>query len=269
MNAQLASAAATAPGFHRLTIKHVEHLCAGTVVLVEFDVPASLQAAYAYTAGQYVDVRATCYGALLHRSYSLCDEPGMGRWRIAIRHHAGGAFSSHALAHFAPGSTVEVSEPTGRFTPALDPSNARSYVALAAGSGITPILPIIAATLAAEPHSRFRLHYGNRSAGSILFREELEALARRFGERLEIVHYLSRETVDAPGFHSGRIDPTTLPIDADEWFVCGPKPLILSTVGHLRAHGIKAAQVRVELFKSPAPAVRAGEAAPSPSMEPA
>lgn len=266
MNAQLSSAT---PSFHRLTIKQVEHRCAGTVVLVEFEIPASLQAAYAYTAGQYVDVRAQCDGVTLHRSYSLCDEPGTGRWRIAIKHHVGGVFSSHALIHFAPGSELEVSEPTGRFTPALDPSNARKYVALAAGSGITPILPIIAATLATETNSRFQLHYGNRTTDSILFHDELDALAQRFGERLEIIHHLSRESIEKPGFRNGHIDPTILIADeADEWFVCGPKPLIFGTVAHLRAQGIKATQVRVELFKSPAPPARANEAT-SLSRQPA
>ena len=59
--------------------------------------------------------------------------------------------------------------PDGRFTPRVP--GARHRVGFAAGSGITPMLSIIASTLAAEPESRFTLVYGNQRVNTIMFNE--------------------------------------------------------------------------------------------------
>ena len=59
---------------------------------------------------------------------------------------------------------VDVMTPTGRFTPRVDPDQARHYCAIAAGSGITPVLSIVATVLEVEPGSTVTLVYGNRTA---------------------------------------------------------------------------------------------------------
>ena len=66
--------------------------------------------------------------------------------------------------------------PTGRFTTRFDPTHRKHYVAVAAGSGITPVLSLVATALQVEPESRFTLLYGNRTTKSIMFLEELEDL---------------------------------------------------------------------------------------------
>ena len=68
---------------------------------------------------------------------------------------------------------IDVLRPAGRFGVRLDPANAKHYVAIVAGSGITPVLSILGAVLETEPASRFTLVYGNRNAGSVMFLEEL------------------------------------------------------------------------------------------------
>ena len=50
------------------------------------------------------------------------------------------------------------------------------YLAIAAGSGITPMLAIIATTLQTEPESQFTLIYGNRTSQSMMFRQALADL---------------------------------------------------------------------------------------------
>ena len=81
-----------------------------------------------------------------------------------------GAFSCFANDALEPGDRVEVMPPMGRFTLEPDPHAARTYLALAAGSGITPVLSIAKSVLAREKSSRFFLVYGNRRTASIMRR---------------------------------------------------------------------------------------------------
>lgn len=66
------------------------------------------------------------------------------------------------------------------------------YLAIAAGSGITPMMAIISATLATEPQSRFTLIYGNRSSHSMMFRQALADLKDRYPQRLQVIHLFSQ-----------------------------------------------------------------------------
>ena len=83
--------------------------------------------------------------------------------------------------------------PSGRFFTDLDPANAKHYVCIAAGSGITPILSIVATTLETEPRSSVTLVYANRDHRSVMFLEEVEDLKDRYHDRMQLVHVLSRE----------------------------------------------------------------------------
>ena len=84
--------------------------------------------------------------------------------------------------------------PQGRFGVTLDPAAARTYVAIVAGSGITPVMSILRTVLTHEPKSRVVLIYGNRTTQSIIFREALEDVKDRFMGRFTVHHVLSRET---------------------------------------------------------------------------
>jgi ring-1,2-phenylacetyl-CoA epoxidase subunit PaaE len=105
--------------------------------------------------------------------------------------------------------------PTGKFYTPLNPAQSKNYVAVTAGSGITPILSIIKTTLLTEPHSNFTLVYGNRTKNSIIFKEELEALKDKFIDRFRVYHILSREKSDTP-INYGRIDVEKLDLLFDK-----------------------------------------------------
>jgi ring-1,2-phenylacetyl-CoA epoxidase subunit PaaE len=62
---------------------------------------------------------------------------------------------------------------TGHRTSAFAPERVRRYAAVVAGSGITPVLSLVATALAVEPRSTFTVVYGNRTARSVMFAEEL------------------------------------------------------------------------------------------------
>lgn len=74
------------------------------------------------------------------------------------------------------GDALEVMVPQGRFGYQPQAERHGNYLAIAAGSGITPMLSIIKATLLLEPGSSFTLIYGNRNSRSMMFKEALSDL---------------------------------------------------------------------------------------------
>ena len=75
----------------------------------------------------------------------------------------------------------------------------------AAGSGITPVLSIMATHAGGEPDSRFTLVYGNQRINTIMFNEALQDLKDRYPARLSLIHLLSRQPQEVELLH-GRID---------------------------------------------------------------
>ena len=151
-----------------------------------------------------------------------------------VKRLPGGAFSEHALDVLRPGDVLDVMTPTGRFFTELDPAHRKHYVCVAAGSGITPILSIVASTLEAEPLSSVTLVYANRTHKSVMFLEEVEDLKDSHPDRFQLLHVLSREPQEVELF-SGRLDADRMgrildgllpPDTVDEWFLCGPFEMV-------------------------------------------
>ncbi|MGH9392872.1 MAG: FAD-binding oxidoreductase, partial [Terriglobales bacterium] len=155
--------------YHRLQVASVLPETRDAVA-VSFAVPAELAPAFAFLPGQHLNLRAQVAGCgELRRSYSICAAAGEPL-RVAIKRQPGGLFSNWANDHLRAGDWLEAMPPTGLFHAGLEPSAAHRYLAVAAGSGITPVLSLIKSTLAAEARSQFTLFYGNRASSSIMFR---------------------------------------------------------------------------------------------------
>jgi ring-1,2-phenylacetyl-CoA epoxidase subunit PaaE len=254
--------------FHPLPVAAVERLTDDSVAIT-FDVPAELAEQYRFTPGQHLTLRCELAGDDVRRNYSICAPATTGPLRVAVKRLPGGVFSTFALERLRPGDTIEVMTPSGRFTVPLDPAQAKHYCALAAGSGITPVLSILATALEVEPQSRATLVYGNRTSRSIMFLEELADLKDRYLERFCMLHVLSRERQEAE-LLNGRIDSAKLkvlldtvvpPESVDEWFLCGPLEMIETARDTLAERGVKPAHIHRELF-------HVGPAPPRPVPEP-
>ncbi|MEV6412783.1 1,2-phenylacetyl-CoA epoxidase subunit PaaE [Kribbella sp. NPDC051718] len=239
--------------FHPLKVSAIDEITDDSVAIT-FDVPAELAAEYEFAAGQHLTVRRT--GDDIRRSYSICSPAGSGVLRIAVKRIPGGDFSSYASTALKVGDTIDVMTPLGRFGTPLDPAHAKHYAFIAAGSGITPVLSLVATILQVEPASRVTLLYGNRTAGSVMFSDDLADLKDRYAERLHLVHVLSRESTDVELF-SGRIDKdrlgrmidTILPVKTvDEWFLCGPYAMVVGAQELLIDQDVAREDVHAELF---------------------
>jgi ring-1,2-phenylacetyl-CoA epoxidase subunit PaaE len=248
--------------FHPLTVTEVAELTDESVAIT-LDVPQELAVTFRYLPGQHVVVRAMVDGVDVRRSYSICANALSGKLRIGVKRLGDGAFSTFATTRLRAGDVLEVMPPIGDFTIDPDPECRRHRCAIVAGSGITPVLSLVATSLEAEPGARWTVIFGNREARSIMFLDELEGLKDRHGSRLHLLHLLSRE--ETVPILSGRIDASRLTelfhslVDfrsIDEWFLCGPHELVTTARSFLERHGADPSSIHEEqFFAGPPPAV--------------
>ena len=257
-----------APRFHTLEVAGIERVTPEAVA-VRFAVPRELRVDYSFVAGQFLTLKGSFgegEGAEeLRRSYSICcaqaDYEQRGELKVGIKAIPGGRFSNWANQHLKPGQRIEVMTPDGRFHCPLDAAHAKHYVAFAGGSGITPVLSLIATTLAHEPGSRYTLIYGNRNLASIMFAEQLEELKNRYLGRLALYHVISDEPQEVELFN-GLLDQakcaqfleTLVPVTSiDEAFICGPGPMMDAAEAALLAAGLARDRLHIERFGTPLP----------------
>ena len=254
------TASASPARFHDLTIARVTPEAAGAVAIT-LAVPPEQRAVFDFQPGQFLTLRANINGQDVRRSYSISSPRSLltqqGELTLGIRPVEGGVFSNWAAAELKAGDTLRAMPPDGRFT--VQKPRAIHRVGFAAGSGITPILSIMASTLEASPESKVTLVYGNRRMASVMFNEALQDLKDRYPGRLTLIHVLSRQAQEVP-LLEGRIDGdkvrqiigALLPVGSmDEVFICGPEAMIEATEQALLGAGVRPDRIHTERFTSP------------------
>jgi ferredoxin-NADP reductase len=170
----------------------------------------------------------------VRRQYSLCGDPGdPSRYRIGVLREVGGRGGSEFVhTRLRPGDDVEIDGPRNHF--ALEP--AASYIFIAGGIGITPILPMIAQV--EREGGQWTLLYGGRSARSMAFTAQLAPYADKVSVRPQDVHGLLDldEVLSTPR-------PGTLV------YCCGPELLLRAVEQHCAAW--PSGSLRIERFAAP------------------
>lgn len=260
--------------FHRLKVVAKEQETRDSV-RIALDVPENLQEAFEFQPGQHLPLQIERDGKRLRRTYSICSQQGRWPLEIGVRVQPGGRFSEYASDELAVGDELDVMPPNGQFHVALDKSNSKFYLGFTAGSGITPILSIIASVLKIEPASRFALCYGNRKQGTTMFIEDLYALKNQYPDRLQLHFVFSQEDQEF-GISAGRIDAEKVAElykrfcsgdTADEAFVCGPDTMIATVSEALIGLGLAAHAVHAERFGAPRGGPRAVSEDPAVSKD--
>ena len=243
--------------FYELTVQDV-YKETKDCVAVTFAVPDNLSDTFAYKQGQYLTLKTTINGEEVRRSYSLCSSPIENKWQVGIKKVPGGKFSTYANDSMKPGDTLEVMPPNGNFFVEVNEKAEKQYVFFAAGSGITPILSIIKTHLAKEPNSKFKLFYLNKTAKSIIFKEEIEGLKNKYLGRFEIFYFLTKENRGIPllygRFSEEKLQEITskiVPVSSiDDCFICGPEQMIFLIKDSLTAAGVPTEKIHFELFNT-------------------
>jgi len=245
----------TTPLFHPLRVRRIEPDTAEAVI-VTFEVPSELRDVFGFTQGQYLTLRREVDGQDQRRSYSICAGVDDGELRVGVRKVNGGVFSNWINEHLKHGDTIHVMAPQGRFFVPIDRAAQRSYVGIAGGSGITPILSIMKTVLGREPKSRFTLIYGNRALRSTMFKEEIEDLKNKYLTRVVLHHVFSDEHTDAPINHGlmnrdkiGEFLRTLVSArQISHAFVCGPYQMNDEAEAALLAAGVAEDRIHIERF---------------------
>ena len=246
-------------GFHKLKIAEVRRETPDAVS-VRFEIPEHLKQVFAFKAGQHLTLRTELDGEDVRRNYSVCVAPSENEMRIAIKQMTPGRFSGWANANLREGFEIEVLPPMGRFVAPDSAVQNPYYVALAGGSGITPVISIVKTVMEMQPTARFVLLYGNRNSASVIFLEELAGLKNRYMDRLELYHFLEDEAEEIELFN-GRLDREKCEAvfdslvdvnSADAFFICGPGPMMDAAEAALLSRHVPPEKILIERFTSSA-----------------
>ena len=201
---------------------------------------------FAYRPGQFLTVRVPSGGdgGGVARCYSLCSSPQRdAQLKITVKRTPGGHGSHWICDHVTEGDTLQVLRPAGTFTPrSLD----EDLLLIAAGSGITPVMSILASCLHAGT-GRVTLLYANTDENGVIFRDELASLAHEHGDRLTVLHWL--ESVQGLPT-AGQLRALCRPYAGHRAFVCGPGPFMDLATRALGELGVPRERISVERFTS-------------------
>jgi len=211
-------------------------------ISIGFDVPADLKNDFSFVAGQYLTLAANINGSEVRRSYSICSDENEPLLRIGVKRVEGGLMSNYLPDSVRVGDELQVMRPEGGFTLG---EGKGSYVGLAAGSGITPILSQIKKT--ARSGGSFRLFYGNRAESSAMFTSVLNELS---SERIAVDHFYTQQGDSR--FTEEKISELFKAdlglLKADGFFLCGPQEMIENAKAVLSTFGVPPEKIHFELF---------------------
>ena len=232
---------------------------AADAVRIALDVPEDLREEFTFLPGQHLPIEILRDGKKFRRTYSICSPAGAWPLEIGVRIQPGGVFGEFVAKELEVGDTLDVMPPTGRFHLPDATLAGEFHVGVAAGSGITPILSIMASLLEGSPDNRVALFYGNRKQNTTMFIEDLYALKNRFPERLQLHFVFSREEQEFD-IAGGRLDANKVcellecfcsGVDIDGAWICGPDTMIDSVSEGLASSGLAEDRIHAERFGAP------------------
>lgn len=224
--------------------------------------PEDGQALPSHRPGQYVTIRVTPAGGRTEmRNYSLSHRPGEAFYRISVKREDGipaGVCSNYLHTDLKVGDRVALSPPCGEFVlqEAQEAQAGKPLVLIAGGVGITPILSMLHASLAASaPKRPVVFIQGALNSAVHPFKEELADLKSRHANLTAHVRYSEPLADDRPGaiYHSeGLIDAALLDeLVGDrqaEYYFCGPEPMLQAVYRLLRERGVEEVDIHYEFF---------------------
>ncbi|MBP7478772.1 MAG: 2Fe-2S iron-sulfur cluster binding domain-containing protein, partial [Chitinophagales bacterium] len=207
------------------------------------------QSAYAFQAGQYVNLRIDMNGNKQTRSYSICSVPSdTSIISVGVKKMENGWMSKFVNDELKEGQSIEVSTPDGKFFYKENGNTSRNHVLVAGGSGITPCLSIIKTIIAKESNSKITLIYSVKGKADKIFGEELESIAAS-NPNFKIKYLFTFEgdkMIDTD--YAKELIQAIDNFKSAEYYACGPGAIISSIEHALESFQISKDQFHREYF---------------------
>ena len=205
-----------------------------------------------FRAGQFVVIRQMIDGKLIARPVTLSCGPAMtleGKIQVTVKKVEQDAFlSAYIHENWKAGDTVETSGPQGTFfyEPLRD---AKKVIAIAGGSGITPVYAMANAIADGDEDFDMTILYGSRTKADILFQEEFDAIMART-DKVRLVNVLSEEKADGceHGFITAKLIKKYAGDGVYSIFAAGSKGMYQFLDGEAEKLGIERKYYRKELY---------------------
>lgn len=244
------------PQFKSLIVKEVIQETADAVSLV-FEEPENEKVNY--KPGQFLTLIQTINNEEIRRAYSLSSCKILGENpTVTIKRVEGGLMSNHIGDTIKTGDQIDILDPMGNFTIDITEKESKHVFLFGGGSGITPLMSIAKTLLATQPNGKVSLVYANRDQNSIIFKNTLDQLVEKYGDRISITQFLENAPESWTG-HTGYFTEDALQqiITEDtadinnpnvEYMTCGPEPMMNIVMSTLNTLGISESRQHKESF---------------------
>jgi ferredoxin-NADP reductase len=203
--------------------------------------------------GQHVDIRLTAEnGYQAQRSYSIASPPEDDLLSLTVERVDDGEVSPYLVDDLRDSDQFQVRGPIGGYFVWTAGMGGPLYL-IAGGSGIAPLMAMLRHRDRQNARAPALLVYSSRSLNDVIYREELDAMARR-DSNLRVVHTLTRNQPRGWAGYQRRIDKAMLaeasftPDQDPKIFVCGPTPLVESVSRLLVELGHDPPTIKTERF---------------------
>jgi ferredoxin-NADP reductase len=204
--------------------------------------------------GQHYDVRLTAPdGYQTERSYSIASPPErVGELELTVERIADGEVSPYLHDVLVPGDQLEVRGPIGGYF-VWDVALGGPLLLVGGGSGVVPLMAMLRHRAAQHATLPARLLYSSRSADDVIYRDELDGLARSDGA-FEVFYTFTRQSPAGWTGYRRRIDGAMLgevirPFDKRaRVYVCGPTLLVEAVASALVQIELPTDHIRTERF---------------------
>jgi ferredoxin-NADP reductase len=209
-----------------------------------------------FLAGQYVNLFLELDRTRTSRPYAISSAPTeRDHYDLTVREVPRGFVSPHLVHNVRPGDRFDSTGPMGEFfhNPLF---HGDRLMFLAGGSGVAPARSMIRDIATRGGARRLHLLYGSKDPNDIIFRDELDELARAH-DTIDVSHVISEPD---PSWH-GRTGFITGDLIAElagphlhrtTFYLCGPPPMYDFCLEVLRKLDVARRRVRYEANGPPA-----------------
>jgi propane monooxygenase reductase subunit len=200
-----------------------------------------------FAAGQYVEIDLPMRAG--HRAFSFANPPGEDdRVTSMIKLLPDGAFGTF-IRNAPLNQKLTLRGPFGQFKIA---ETAADIIMIAGGTGMAPIVSMLADLAASGSRRAIRFYYGARRSGDLFWLEEIADLASHLPGFSFVPTVAdptgSPEWEGEVGLVTDIVDRREAALQRCEAYLCGPPGMIDSAVEILRAHGMFASRIRFDKF---------------------